>query len=109
MKIGFIGLGNMAQAMIGGILNRKLAAPDEIFGSAKTAETERRVGEKYGICTTGDNRETARKADLLFLAVKPQFFEEVIAQIRDLDLDGKMIVSIAPGKSMSWLEEGYVL
>ena len=45
MKIGFIGLGNMAQAMIGGILNRKLAAPDEIFGSAKTAETERRVGE----------------------------------------------------------------
>ena len=107
MKIGFIGLGNMAQAMIGGILNRKLAAPDEIFGSAKTAETERRVGEKYGICTTGDNRETARKADLLFLAVKPQFFEEVIAQIRDLDLDGKMIVSIAPGKSMSWLEEKF--
>ena len=83
MKIGFIGLGNMAQAMIGGILNRGLAAPEEILGSAKTAETEKRMRETYGICTTGDNRETARRSDLLFLAVKPQFFEEVIGQIRD--------------------------
>lgn len=107
MKIGFIGLGNMAQAMIGGILNRGLAAPEEILGSAKTAETEKRMRETYGICTTGDNRETARRSDLLFLAVKPQFFEEVIGQIRDLDLGEKTVVSIAPGKSLSWLKERF--
>lgn len=103
MKIGFIGLGNMAQAMIGGILKNKLAGPEEIFGSAKTEATERRMHEKYGITVTGDNRKTAREADILFLSVKPQFFVEVIDQIKDLDFSGKTVVSIAPGKTLMWL------
>ena len=103
MKIGMIGLGNMAQAMIGGILKNGLARPEEIFGSAKTAQTEKNIKERYGICVTGDNRKTAQEAELLFLAVKPQFFEEVIGQIRDLDLDNKTVVSIAPGKTLAWL------
>lgn len=107
MKIGFIGLGNMAQAMIGGILKKKLAEPEEILGSAKTAATERKMQESYGICVTGDNVKTAHEADVLFLAVKPQFFSEVIGQIRDLDYTGKTIVSIAPGKTLAWLAEQF--
>ena len=107
MKIGFIGLGNMAQAMIGGILKNKVAAPEEIYGSAKTAATEEKMRERFGICVTGDNRKTAQEADILVLAVKPQFFEEVIGQIRELDLSKKTVVSIAPGKSLSWLEEAF--
>lgn len=98
MKIGFIGLGNMAQAMIGGVLRNHLAVPEEIFGSAKTAETESKVHEMFGITVTGDNLETARQAELLILAVKPQFLEKVIGQISDLDLTGKTILSIAAGK-----------
>ena len=54
---------------------------------------------------TGDNLETARQAELLILAVKPQFLEKVIGQISDLDLTGKTILSIAAGKSLAWLEE----
>lgn len=107
MKIGFIGLGNMAQAMIGGILKKGLAEPGDIFGSAKTQATELHIRDTYGICTTGDNRSTAQEAELLFLAVKPQFFPEVIAQIRDLDYTGKTVISIAPGKSLGWLEQQF--
>ncbi len=107
MKIGFIGLGNMAQAMIGGILKKGLAKAEDICGSAKTQATEQRMHEKYGICVTGDNRVTAQKADLLFLAVKPQFFEEVIGQIRDLDYTGKIVISIAPGKNLEWLKSRF--
>lgn len=107
MKMGFIGLGNMAQAMIGGILKKGLAKPEDIFGSAKTQETKRRIRNTYGICTTEDNPETAQEAELLFLAVKPQFFSEVIAQIKDLDYTGKTVVSIAPGKSLAWLEQQF--
>lgn len=105
MKIGFIGLGNMAQAMIGGILKEGLARPEEIYGSAKTAATEKKVKEKYDINVTRDNQKTTQESELVFLAVKPQFFQEVTQQIRDLDLRGKTIVSIAPGKSIAWLEE----
>lgn len=104
MKIGFIGLGNMAQAMIGGILNKGLAKAADIYGSAKTQATEQRMKEKYGISVTGDNRITAQRADILFLAVKPQFFEEVIGQIGNVDFSGKTVVSIAPGKSLEWLK-----
>ena len=43
MKIGFIGLGNMAQALIGGVLRNHLAVPEEIYGSAKTAEDRKSV------------------------------------------------------------------
>ena len=68
MKIGFIGLGNMAQAMIGGVLKNHLAVPEEIYGSAKTAETESKVHEMFGITVTGDNLETARQAELLKLS-----------------------------------------
>ena len=101
MKIGFIGLGNMAQAMIGGVLRNHLAVPEEIYGSAKTAETESKVHEMFGITVTGDNLETARQAELLILAVKPQFLEKVIGQISDIDLTGKTILSIAAGKSLA--------
>lgn len=107
MKIGFIGLGNMAQAMIAGILKNGLAAGEEIYGSARTPETEKRMKEQFGICVTGDNRKTAQEAEIVVLAVKPQFFEEVIGQIKDLDLEKKTIVSIAPGKTLAWLEKTF--
>ena len=46
MKIGFIGLGNMATAMIGGIIGKGLYGRDELIGSAKTVETAQRVAKK---------------------------------------------------------------
>ena len=107
MKIGWIGLGNMARAMIGGILDKGIARPEDLYGSARTAETEERIRKEYGICVTGDNRVTAREAELLILAVKPQFFPEVIAQICGEELQEKTIVSIAPGKSLAWLSQQF--
>lgn len=110
MKIGFIGLGNMATAMIGGILDKGLYKSPEIIGSSKTAETAKRVAEKYGIETGTDNRRTATEADIIILAVKPIFFAEVIEEIRDIVADGsnkKLIISIAAGKTIAWIEEQF--
>lgn len=104
MKIGFIGLGNMATAMIGGIVGKGLYQRTEMIGSAKTAETAKRVAEKYGIETCTDNRKTAECADAIVLAVKPVFLPEVIAEIKDLVNRDKLVVSIAAGKSIEWLE-----
>ena len=56
---------------------------------------------------TTDNREVAEFADLLFLAVKPQFYEGVIAQIQDAVTVQKLVVSIAPGKTLSWFEQQF--
>ena len=108
MKIGFIGLGNMATAMIGGMLGTGAFQAQEIIGSARTQETAEKVGSKYGILTGTDNRETARQANVLILAVKPVFLAEVIEQIRDLvDGESTLVISIAAGKTIDWIEHEF--
>ncbi len=107
MKIGFIGLGNMATAMIGGMLAKGLVKPEEIIGSAKTSATMEKIKGKFKIATVLDNRTVAKEADILFLAVKPLLFPEVIAEIRDSVGAQTLIVSIAAGKSLSYLKEAF--
>lgn len=101
-KLGFIGCGNMAKAMIGGILKKEIVKAEEILVSAKTEASLLRAAADYGVCTTLDNRQVAREADVLILAVKPIFYEEVILQIKDLVDETKLVISIAPGKTLAW-------
>ena len=103
--IGFIGLGNMASAIIGGLLKKKLVLSNEILGTDKLPEAVERCKKEYGIETASTNTEVASKADVLFLAVKPQFFPEVIAEIKDAVREDTVVVSIAAGKTMASIEE----
>lgn len=107
MKIGFIGLGNMASAMIGGMLKKELVRPGEIIGSARTAETKERIGQKFKITLAADNKEAAEKADILFLAVKPVFLSEVIREIRSVVRAETLVVSIAAGRTLAELREEF--
>lgn len=105
MKIGFIGCGNMGSAMIGGMLKKGLFNKEEIIVSNLTAEGSKRSREKLGVVTTMDNCQVVRQADIIFLAVKPQFYEEVLAQVKDVLTASHILVGIAPGKTLAWLEE----
>lgn len=107
MKIGFIGLGNMATAMIGGMLRKGLVQPENIVGSAKTEKTAEAVAKQFGIQTCTDNREVAKQSDYLFLAVKPVFLTEVIDEIKGVISENTVIVSIAAGKTINWLTEEF--
>ena len=105
MKIGFIGCGNMGSAMISGILKKGIFLKDEIIVSNLTEEGSRRSKEKLGVVTTLDNCEVVRSTKIVVLAVKPQFYEEVLGEIKaELTLE-HMIIGIAPGKTLAWLEE----
>lgn len=107
MVIGFIGLGNMAKAMIGGILDKNIVSADNIIGSAKTKETCEYVEQKFRIQTKECNKEVAKEADVIILAVKPQFFPQVIAEISDDVDESKLVISIAAGKTIGWIEETF--
>ena len=107
MKIGFIGLGNMATAMIGGMLQKGIAKPEDIIGSSKTETTAEKVKTKFNINTTTDNAAVAEQADILFLAVKPIFFPEVIAEIKDAVKTDTLIVSIAAGRNLQYLKDAF--
>lgn len=107
MKTGFIGLGNMAKAMIGGMLAEKIAEAEDILGYAKTEETRNAVKEKYKIHISENNVKVAQEADILVLAVKPQMFEEVISQIKDSVSRDTLVISIAAGKTMVQIEKAF--
>ncbi|MBQ0000226.1 MAG: pyrroline-5-carboxylate reductase [Clostridiales bacterium] len=105
MKVGFIGCGNMATAMISGMLKNGLYEKEEIIVSNLTEAGSKRSQEKLGVVTTLNNREVVEKAKVIFLAVKPQFYEEVINEVKDLFTLEHLVVSICPGKTLAWLEE----
>lgn len=107
MTIGFIGLGNMARAVIGGMLDKGIVKPEDICGSAKTEATRKKMEDSCKIRTASCNREVAEQAEILVLAVKPQFFEEVIEEIKGISWEGKTIISLAPGKTIAWLQEKF--
>ena len=107
MRLGFIGAGNMAQAMIGGVLKSGLLKKEEIIASAATNKTITKVAAEFGIKTTLDNRETAL-ADFLFLAVKPVYYQQVIDEIKDVEAkESQIIITIAAGKSIEWVENAF--
>ena len=104
MRIGFIGLGNMAKAIIGGMLDNKIVQAGDIIGTARTDETMEAVRTAYGIEIGRSNAEVAAASDVLVLAVKPQFLRDVIQEIREAVSEDTLIISIAAGKTMEWIE-----
>lgn len=107
MKIGFIGLGNMARAIIGGMLEQGIVFAEEICGSAKTQKTRDAVREQFGIDVKASNAAVAEEAQTLILAVKPQYLAGVIAEIKDAVQPDTLIISIAAGKTIEWLEHAF--
>lgn len=103
-NITFIGGGNMASAIIGGILQSGLASKEQITATARTEATCSSLKERFGIHTGMDNRQAAKTADILFLAVKPFLFTEVIAEIKDCVKKDAFIISIAAGQSIASIE-----
>lgn len=107
MKIGFIGLGNMAKAIIGGMLQNEMVKPTDIIGSARTRKTLEDVKTQLGIEARESNLAVAKEADVLVLAVKPQFMQEVIDEIKDSVRQETLIISIAAGKTLEWIGRAF--
>ena len=101
MKLGLIGAGNMASAILGGVLRQNLFPPQHIFVS-DPQEEKRKALQELGVRTTTENREVAGWADLFILAIKPQVFDGVLEELSD-EVEGKCVISIAPGISSGYL------
>ena len=91
--------------MIGGILRQGIFSKDEIIVSNLTDEGRARSEKTLGVVTTLDNNEIVRSAKTVVLAVKPQFYEEVLTEVHDSLTTEHTIIGIAPGKTLAWLEE----
>ncbi len=104
MKYGFIGLGNMASAIISGMIDASGCA-QEICGVSGHAATTRAACERLGITGMQNAAAVASAADTIVLAVKPQVLPAVLPEIKPY-MSGKLVISIAAGKTLAWLREG---
>jgi len=103
-KIGFIGTGNMGEALIGGIIGSDSSSPENIICSDVSKERLEFMKETYGVRITTDNPEVASLSDIVIYAVKPQIIAAVLRETADkLDMS-KLIISIAAGVPMAAIE-----
>lgn len=106
-KIGFIGAGKMAQAMIEGMLKTNQIARENIMASAISDKTVDKIKTTYQIAATNNNKEVARFSDILFLAVKPDLHSKVIAEIRNQIHRDVIIITIAAGITLADIEREF--
>lgn len=104
-KIGFIGCGKMAGAIIKGILSSCSKEKYEIKGSEVNCEIAELAQSKLGIDVMTDNRLLAIDSDVIFIATKPNYVSQVLEEIKDELTDEKLIVSIAAGVSTEKIQK----
>lgn len=105
LKIGFIGAGNMAQAIIHGLI--KAGQPsNHIFCSNPSAGKLEQLQQQYSsINVSHDNTEVANNSDILLVSVKPQKISIALSSIKDIDLSNKLIISVAAGVETHTIEQ----
>ncbi len=107
MKLGFIGCGNMATAMIGGIIAKGLYKAEDIIVSDALEASLERAKANLKVCTASDNKEVIEKAEIIVLSVKPQFYADVIQEISKEIKENQLVITIAPGKTLEWLDKTF--
>lgn len=97
----------MATAMIKGILESGEWAAEDLAASAKSIQTKNKIRDELQIRLAGTNQETTEFADIIVLAVKPQYYQAVIEEIKDTVQEGQVMVSIAPGWTLGQLSQAF--
>lgn len=105
VEIGFIGGGNMAEAMVKGLLAAGRPASSMIV-SEPDAGKAAALARRYGVATTADNADVMKAARIIVLAVKPQILGDVMAALAPLATKKHLFVSIAAGVLLARLEKG---
>jgi pyrroline-5-carboxylate reductase len=96
-RLGFVGSGNMGEALIRGLVQARLVPPASIAASDVRRDRLAQIQRQYGIRTTTDNAELIRESDVVVLAVKPQIMASVLRDAAT-ELDGtKLVISLAAG------------
>lgn len=102
MTYGFIGLGNMASAIIRGMYNNGFFTVHSVCGHNRSREKTDILAEETGLIPCDSNIEVVSKSDVIVLAVKPQFMEDVLNEIAPAVTPDKLYITVAAGKTLEW-------
>lgn len=106
-KLGFIGGGNMAEALVRGLLASGAAQPDQLRIGEPSAERRQRLADQLGVVVTADNREVADWCDVVVLAVKPQVLPAVLEELHPIaQRASKLWISVVAGAPTQKIAQG---
>ncbi|MBI4589895.1 MAG: pyrroline-5-carboxylate reductase [Candidatus Rokubacteria bacterium] len=96
-KVGFLGGGNMGEALIRGLLKAELVPPEDVFVTDVRLDRLQQLGKLYGIHTLSDNALLVRRVDVVIVAVKPQIIHAVLKEVAPAVTTRKLFISLAAG------------
>lgn len=108
VRLAFIGGGNMAEALVRGILAAQRIPPDDVLVTDVRDERLAYLKTTYGVGVSLDNAEAARHAETVILAVKPQVMSRALDDLRKVVADRQLVISIAAGISTATLAEAFL-
>ena len=106
-KIGFIGCGNMGKAMLGSIVKSDNIILENIMVSTNSKTSAQSISLEFGVKASTNNIEVAKNSDIIFLAVKPYFFKEVIEEVKESIKEDAIVISIAAGITIDQIEQWF--
>ena len=104
-RLGFIGCGVMAEAIIAGLLRKKLVGPEQIAGSHPRQARREEMHVKYGIEMFEHNRDAVTDSSLFVLAIKPQRLHRVLEELKGALVKEQLVVSIVAGAKIAVIAE----
>ncbi len=105
-KIGIIGAGNMAGAMIGALLRNNEVNPEQITASDPSLKQREIVAGKYAVMITAENEEAVKSADIVILSVKPQMLPAVLSELKGKIPSDGLVFSIVAGMPIATIQKG---
>ena len=104
-RIGFLGAGNMAEALMKGLLRGGHCDPSQVAASAPREERVAELRERYGIFATQKNLELVERSDIVVLSVKPQIMRKVLDEIGEKLAPETLVISVAAGIPIAAIEQ----
>jgi len=103
-KMGFVGSGNMGEALISGLLKAKFVSPEQMLVFDADGERLQFIQKKYGVKKAPNNNQIASQCNPILLCVKPQSMKEVIEEMAESLDASKLLISIAAGVPLYVIE-----
>src|SRR4051794_18674310 len=105
-RVAIVGCGKIGESLLAGLLSADWRAPDEVVATTRREERAAELAGRYGIRTTLANPEAVDGAGLVVLAVKPQDFETLLAEIGSLLTPEQTVLSVAAAVTTARIEAG---
>ncbi|MDA0737418.1 MAG: pyrroline-5-carboxylate reductase [Nitrospirae bacterium] len=103
-KIAIIGAGNIAEALVSGLLKGRVVLPSNIFATDVSEQRRKLFKTRYGVRVGSNNVEAVKGAHVIILAVKPQVIDQVVAELKLPVKSDPLVLSVAAGVPISRLQ-----